>query len=562
MSFLPIVARELRTASRRRSTYWMRAGSSAALIILGTCIYLANLTNPKEAGIILFGAMTGAAGLHALFGGVGLTSDALSKEKREGTLGLLFLTDLKGYDVVLGKLAATSVNAVYGVLAAVPILAVPLMMGGVTPGEVGRMALVIGNTLFFSLAVGLGVSSVSRVAQKAWGASVALLLLFSAGCPLLAGLLMQHLMSVGNAAPWAGWLTSPGTNFVLAFDRTYRFFGPALFWSSLGTVHVLAWLFLGLACFMAPRSWQDKPPGAKGMRWREWVRAWGYGDYATRTAFRRRLLNRNPFYWLAARARLKPLYLWLTLGLIGVGWGWAALEFGRNWVREPMVYVVTGLVLNMLLKLLFASDAGRILAEERTGGSMELLLSTPLSVPEILRGQRMALWRQFGGPVGVVLALFGVFLIASLRLSREEEWAPWICFWVIAMVMLVVDMVALYWVAMWEGLIARDATQAARSSAGKILILPWGGMALLVLGCILYNQASRWQPGWGLFMGSWVVFGLFADVGFGTWARHRLLTRFRATAEQRPGARSGFWKRLTGIFGPGPQTVPANSNAR
>ena len=29
------------------------------------------------------------------------TADSLSAEKREGTLGLLFLTDLRGYDVVL-----------------------------------------------------------------------------------------------------------------------------------------------------------------------------------------------------------------------------------------------------------------------------------------------------------------------------------------------------------------------------------------------------------------------------------------------------------------------------
>ena len=30
-----------------------------------------------------------------------VTADALSSEKRNGTLGLLFLTDLKGYDIVL-----------------------------------------------------------------------------------------------------------------------------------------------------------------------------------------------------------------------------------------------------------------------------------------------------------------------------------------------------------------------------------------------------------------------------------------------------------------------------
>jgi len=35
-----------------------------------------------------------------------LTADTLSGESREGTLGLLFLTDLRSWDVTLGKLAS------------------------------------------------------------------------------------------------------------------------------------------------------------------------------------------------------------------------------------------------------------------------------------------------------------------------------------------------------------------------------------------------------------------------------------------------------------------------
>ena len=44
-------------------------------------------------------------------------------------MGLIFLTDLKGYDVVLGKLAATSLNGFYGLLAVFPLLAFPLLTG-------------------------------------------------------------------------------------------------------------------------------------------------------------------------------------------------------------------------------------------------------------------------------------------------------------------------------------------------------------------------------------------------------------------------------------------------
>ena len=55
----------------------------------------------------LFWGLTGSAVFYCLLSGVWFTADCLSEEKREGTLGLLFLTDLKGYDVVFGKLVAT-----------------------------------------------------------------------------------------------------------------------------------------------------------------------------------------------------------------------------------------------------------------------------------------------------------------------------------------------------------------------------------------------------------------------------------------------------------------------
>src|SRR5438445_3722175 len=180
MTFLPIVARELRVASRRRATYWVRSSAALAVIVLGTWFFLMlRGQSPQVVAQVLFGLLTGAAVLYCLLSGVRATADCLSEEKREGTLGLLFLTDLKGYDVVLGKLAANSINAFYGVLAVVPMLAVPLLLGGVTPGEFGRMAIVTINTLFFSLSIGICVSAFCRSARIAAGTTCFLVSLFT-----------------------------------------------------------------------------------------------------------------------------------------------------------------------------------------------------------------------------------------------------------------------------------------------------------------------------------------------------------------------------------------------
>src|SRR6267143_384147 len=116
MTFLPIVDRELRVAARKRSTFWV---SLAA----------------------------------ALSAGLFFTSDCLSEEKREGTIGFLFLTDLRGYDVVLGKLLATSLRCFYALLAVFPIIAITLLMGGVTGEQFWKTLLALVNALLVSLAV-------------------------------------------------------------------------------------------------------------------------------------------------------------------------------------------------------------------------------------------------------------------------------------------------------------------------------------------------------------------------------------------------------------------------
>ena len=151
MSFLPIAQRELRATSRRRSTRWIRC--SAALLAIGASLISPALA-PAIAGIAntvnpLFGVQTACAFGLSILAGMFLTSDCLSEEKREGTLGLLLLTDLKSRDVVLGKFVATSVNALYCLLALLPVTAVPLLLGGVTLAEFWRMTLALLNGMFF-----------------------------------------------------------------------------------------------------------------------------------------------------------------------------------------------------------------------------------------------------------------------------------------------------------------------------------------------------------------------------------------------------------------------------
>src|SRR5215470_2093303 len=148
MLLLPIVDRELRVAARSGRLYLGRVTSGVAALV--TSLYLIWLARYAFAGpmtgmFILKATSYLAWGL-CVFGGVNRTCDSLSAEKRADTLGLLFLTHLKGHDVVLGKLLASGMNAALLLLGVLPILSIPVLLGGVAGSEMVRVPVALFTT--------------------------------------------------------------------------------------------------------------------------------------------------------------------------------------------------------------------------------------------------------------------------------------------------------------------------------------------------------------------------------------------------------------------------------
>src|SRR5581483_11798947 len=551
MTFLPIVDRELRVAARRRGTYWTRALSALGAILVGGFCYLTNLHSPAyEFGKNLFVMLAWCSIPYCLFAGVRLTADSLSEEKREGTLGLLFLTDLKGYDVVLGKLAATSVSGFFGLLSIFPVLAVPLLMGGITSGEFWRMALSLANTFLFGLAIGIFMSAISKSSRKSMAGTLVVILIFAAAVPLCVTAIpyLARIRSLTEAT----LLTWQFSSFWTSFDSEYngagtpKYFGVHYYWCSVAVLHLMTWMFLVLACLVAPRSWQDRPVGAAWARWLEKWHKWNYGDSGERNAFRARLLDVNAFYWLAARTRLKPALVWGGLGIVACLWSWGWAE-ERNDRFNVFVYILTAVVVNTMLKLWVASEAGRRLGEDRKIGALELLLSTPLTVRDILRGQLMALRRQFLGPVVVVLVIEVTFLVAAVRKEADANDPGFISVWLAGMAMLLLDVVALSWVGMWVALTTKNPNRATSLTVLRVLVLPW--VIWFVVTVVFASLASvrggtGFDPGWKFLLGLWFGIGVLVDVGFGLSARHQLLTMFRQVAMQRYTPGQSWLKRI------------------
>lgn len=527
MTFLPVVQRELLEASRRRGTYRVRLGVAAVGLLIGGWIMLIPfLRTPQQLGMSLFAGIAVAAYLYSLLIGIFRTADCLSEEKRDSTLGLLFLTDLKGYDIVFGKLAATSLNAFYGLLALFPVMAIPLLVGGVTVNEFWRVVLVALNNMFFSLSVGLFCSALGRDERKAMATAFAVVFFFVAGFPILAGILEDWHVT----KPLQLWkyllVPSPGYASVMAFDAAARGAAKAnYFAASVVVTHALSWLFLIAASFIIQRSWQDKAAD-RGSERRNRIE---FGAPEHRRRCRRELLELNPICWLIARHRMKAVSVWLFLGLGVLVWLIGLSTHARDWKHEA-AYIWTAIIAHTVFKYWIASEATRRFSSDRQSGALELLLSTPLPVPSILRGQTMALERQFALPMGFVLLVDFIFLLNSRSDSAS------VLFWIAIMVAFVADTVTLTWVGMWRGLNSRHPNRAAAAAILLVLVLPWTVFAMIgtlygVSGVLrdLFGNTSGVE-GAILF---WLAISLVVDGLLWVASRRRLFRQFRSVATTR-----------------------------
>jgi hypothetical protein len=533
--FLPVVTRELSVASRRRSTYSGRVGAAVLAIAAGVAVFLFFFqTSNAEQGRMLFTVLAGLAFAYSLLAGARSTSDCVSVEKREGTLGLLFLTDLKGYDVVLGKLVSSSVAAFYGLLAMIPVLGLAVILGGVSGRELTRVALVLVNTLFVSLAAGVFVSSISRVERKALSATLGLILLITFGPYPVAYYYTYSRGGLGVSLDTTFLIPSPYHAFELTRSTATSGVMVHDLYRSLLSTHLIGWSLLGLAAVILPRTFKDRPRSARRLRWRERWQQWSYGSRTARQKFRTRLLDRNPFFWLAGRDRLKANYVWLFLGLLSCLW-YLVYTAEPEIVLDWSVSVWWLFFLCAFLKVWFTSEVCARLVEDRRCGALELLLTSPLGVKQIAKGQTLALRRQFAKPVAIILVAGAVLLLAGLnsRLFMGNK-TDAIAMFAAGMILLIADLITLKWFGMWQSLTSNSAGRALIVTMTRVLSLPWMIFsACFVTALFLQSFGMRQMDRSRMFwVTTWFGIGLAVDLCFGLWARRRVLREFRRAAEQ------------------------------
>lgn len=505
---LPIVSRELRVASRRRGTYLTRT-AAAIMAILGSAWILLGLAeelNSVQMGQALFVMLTSLVFLFCLGAGLRTTSDCISEEKREGTLGLLFLTDLRGYDVILGKLASNSLSTFYAILAIFPVLALPILLGGVSLGQFWRVVLSLLVTLLLSMSLGILLSTYGWEGRRSAALGTLLLLLLNAAPPSFA---VYFSIIGGSTGPDGDWMVlSPAFASAAAFDVFYLRWNQQ-FWTSIALQIGMASAALLWASLAIPRLWQDRPATVRTQTLREKWKLWKLGHSAERRNFRSRLLDVNPILWLASRDRLRPALVWGYLGIVACVWVWAALKVGEDWF-DPVTYDFTGLLLLISLKAWIAVEAARRFTDERAAGSLELLLSTPLTTAELLHGMYLSMRRQFLGPMLAVLGLCVLMLFVSIQLHPSVSERGKVIQTVLYLLLCVLDAHALCWTGFWQGMSTRKPRRAGMNTMFLVLAIPWLAFlgASMIVGMLIVvspwlRTSSEMLAFWG-----WPVLGL------------------------------------------------------
>jgi ABC-type Na+ efflux pump permease subunit len=426
----PVVLRELRVSARRRGTYWLRV--LAAAVAIAT---FALFASGGRRGLSLGG--TAGAELFPLLHQLLLvtlavlvplmTMDCISSERREGTLGLLFLTNLNARQIIFAKAIAHGLRAVTLWAAVLPVMALPLLLGGVDWRMVALSSFYNLELIVIGLTVGLTVSVFQRGSISAFLLLASLmggaLLVYAVGNALLTRIafgLPGHYSLAGKIEDGWGLVANRGGIWAHFFQTPAAPAQDDLFlWFLPGSAVLLAvaiWFWVILLGRVMRASCQDRP---KTRRRQQTESFFLEPVFATQFMRRwlRRSLDRNPVGWLEKRSWSGRIAGWVWLGLMifGASIFIGVMDFWNHEGLWPLFALMVFLLLSM------AYVAANSFRRERETGALELLLVSPIRETSIIRGRVMSIWQIFL-PAFLIWVGVAVFLSTWMHVDHIGWW--------------------------------------------------------------------------------------------------------------------------------------------
>jgi ABC-type transport system involved in multi-copper enzyme maturation permease subunit len=433
MSLLPLLARELRLAARHWVTYYLRTLGVAGLLLAILVFYMhGDLARNQGGQLFMYLHLLLYWGIWVLI--PVLVADSISRERREGTLGLLFLTGLKPSDIVAAKGLVHGFRALTLWLAVIPVGSIPFLLGGVDPKDAALSLVLTFGALCGALAAGLLASAWSKAWLRALLGSLVLALVLLTCCTTVSGLLLLpgiESLDAGNLRATAnyssfnqlrcgfamGWdlLTSPdGTWYTVGFLPPNEFVWALV---NLAAFSFLVLLFtLNLAGEHVRRVWQELPPSP----WRMWQQKTFCTPILLRGFLHRRMKRKielNPVGWLEHRSWSGRLVTWTWLGVIAILSIPAIAERGNPHSEGFAQFVIACLLAGSV-----ALSAAGSFRRERESGVLELLLVSPMGAGAIVWGRLFGLWGKFLPAMTLLFATW--WYLNTIFRNTSEDTVP------------------------------------------------------------------------------------------------------------------------------------------
>jgi ABC-type Na+ efflux pump permease subunit len=401
----PIFMRELTTVPRRSSHYGSRTAMLGLLGILGVTAWQATVGFTREAtlgeiarfGVLLFQIVVFVQLLLLIFFAALSAASAVSQEKDRRTFILLLITDMRDYEIVLGKLVGSLLPITALLLISVPVLSMMLLLGGVAPTQVLQATAVMLTTAFAAGSLGGVVALWRERTFQALALSVLFVALY---------------LSLTQAVAAVGPMVAGGVNWELVhactdpFKAMFALLRP-LDWIAypvppaygFALVMLAGCVVLNLFGIGKLRAWN---PSGEPIMQRE-----GPGDDPEANlsteelkAFRAkahaapgklRAVGANPVLWRETNTLAygrRPLMVKVAFGMVLA----LVLYFAVNELRQPggrpAFAAAYGLVPIAVLSLLLVSaQAVTSVTSERDGGALDILLVTDISPYEFVFGK-------------------------------------------------------------------------------------------------------------------------------------------------------------------------------
>jgi ABC-type Na+ efflux pump permease subunit len=510
----PIFAREWVTVGRPASHYVARVVSLGGLWVVGITAWQATVGFARTAtlgetarfGLLFFQIVAFLQLTVVMFFAALSAASTIAQEKDRRTFVLLLLTDMRDWEIVLGKMLGSLLPIALLVLGGVPIFFMLLLLGGIDPEQVVQALVVLAATALGAGSLGGLIALWRDRTYQALALSVLLLVLYLCLTRILAVSLSTDpdalLACIDPFAVMQAVLQGeqPTASLAPAYWYGLTMLGLAVLLNGVGIARLRVWNPSG-----EPIMQRESPEQAdEDERDRQQAHA---------APGKARAVWANPIAWREIRTRaygrrpllVKAAYA-VVLGLI-CWFSFSGLETGQGRIPFASAYgLVPVLVLSLLL---VAAQAVTSITSERDARTLDLLLVTDLTPREFIFGKLAGILyntKEFLLPPLVIAAVYaGMGLLATPPRRHPEFSAAMntqalVTVWGGMLVLLLFAMVLGVHVALRNA----NSRVAITNTLGTIFFLLVGTIIAIYIIIINSNFESQW-----------LTFLLFVGVGVG-----------------------------------------------